>query len=815
MHVLVLVLVALLVTACSCTTVDPMPDAGVADAGGADAGLEDAAEPDATAPPADAGLRPFERGDESPLTPPFPGGFHLARSSSIAFSGRSYLVAYGHTPASATCQSCGVPRLRGVLLDASFEPVERYGFPIAEDVAWPTGPVRALALDEGFAVGYSTRDGALEIALLRGGDGRVSARARRPGAGGFDLATDGRDVLAVWTQGDAIVAGRVSGGLAGDELLEAGVTLCEGRCTVPRATFDGTRFVVSYTTEAGAHEARSLEIAGDGSLALGWHREIVPARTAPAEQLEAWGLPVATAASGDTFLASWDEPAETGGEHRLVAQRFRTSDGAPIDPAPVLIRTAPAFVSVLNLSGRERDPDGIAARAVVPTTDGFALLVRRVDEVGVGTGIAITTGELIHLRPSDVALVADDPIRLTGELAPLRSTEMAGLGAAWDGARLTAIWEEEGIGALRHARVALSDTDVHALPFGDRVAPQGSPLAAVAGDRALVAFRGTEVDPGGTFIPRLHAVRVDGEAAPLDAEPRLITTLAWYPSLAAGAGTFLAAWVSDPLVGEAVIRAARVSPSGELLGELVLDDAATGTGQIEPGEIATAFADGRFLVAWARVEDTGSGARSVEIASIDPASGEVIDRFTVDDLRIGRVTSAGGRIVVIGSEGELVVQTDESFEVGASICQEGRPCSPVGLSVHDGTVLALMRVSAGVVELEAVEIDVAARAPGRRVPLPSMVCDGDTRRCDYELVADGASFHAVLRNSDASVWLTSVSGASLEPGERLAIAASDEAWGDLSVAALGPGRLLFAYERVDLELDARRSMVRAVDLRSL
>lgn len=827
MHLRILAFFALILPACS-TTVDlgREPDAAAA---AEDAALTGDAAPDGGLPRVDAAIdggpeNSLTRTDELPLTPPFPGPYRVANVGSIAFDGRFYLVAYTHHSAAYTpCSNCGTPRLRGVLLDASFEPVERYGFPIGE----AADAVRTLALEDGFAVGYwrrtSVGDHEVAIALVRGGDGRVTGRAAPSSYASeeFDFATDGRDVLVAWYRpGVGIEAGRVAGDLTGEEEIAPEVLLCEGRCSVPRVVFDGTRFIASYTDETGAHEARAIEIEEDGALSLGWRTTIVPARTVDDDHLRRWGgLAVAMAVSGDTLLASWDEPATAlEPEHRLLAARFRTTDGARIDATPVVVRTAPAFETSLFV-------DGISARAVVPMGDTFGLLLRRAEVVA--AMLAPHTGELIRLDTSTGALVAGPPVLLGSGLTRWQSTEIPGIAGAWDGERLTVVWDQHGQ-PLQHARIADAAVAVEGAPFGIGLQRQRWPAAAALDGVVLATFDGSEVDSEGRHRTALQAVRIDAGGVPLDAEPRALHApeVSWgqVSSITAGGGSFLAAWFEDgspPLGVPHAVRAARLGPDGSIRSELLLDDTSDASDddpQIARTEVRTAFAADRFLVAWGRTgaPDTSTSGRSTMVASIGAASGELASPWSIPEMHPGGIAAVGDRIVVAGTRGEIATGGAGGFEVGGSLCPADVPCMVEGLVSHESAVVALTRVQRGVGsdavwDLEMVEIDAEAGAPSARVSLPSMTCH-DTRECDYAFVHDGVAFRAVLRDEETGVTLASArrTDDGFELGERVLVSSPEEDWASIAAAPVGPGRIVMVYGRLDSELDAARIMTRSV-----
>lgn len=87
--------------------------------------------------------------------------------------------------------------------------------------------------------------------------------------------------------------------------------------------------------------------------------------------------------------------------------------------------------------------------------------------------------------------------------------------------------------------------------------------------------------------------------------------------------------------------------------------------------------------------------------------------------------------------------------------------------------------------------------------------------CDVKLSSDGESYYVSQADADGVVRIVSIRRAedgSLSVSAPWIVAAAEEGWRAFDVASTGPGRFLFAYERIDEALDASRIFTRVVTL---
>ena len=229
--------------------------------------------------------------------------------------------------------------------------------------------------------------------------------------------------------------------------------------------------------------------------------------------------------------------------------------------------------------------------------------------------------DLVGLRVS----FAGEPLDAEPFLVSAAPGDEQSPAVAFDGTQWLVVWQDHRVGPLMNiyaARVAEDGTvrEPAGIPVCTQDDHQRSPSVAAAGDGFVVVWEDrraiTEWD--------VYGARVAADGTVLDPAGFVVSAAAGHehsPSIAAGGGVAFAAWQD----GSSHIRAARIAPTGVVLDAAGFPVVGGAGAQSVP---AVSFDGGAFTVAW---QDQLPGAEpDVRAARVTPA-GEVLD---VDGLRI-------------------------------------------------------------------------------------------------------------------------------------------------------------------------------------
>jgi hypothetical protein len=339
---------------------------------------------------------------------------------------------------------------------------------------------------------------------------------------------------------------------------------------------------------------------------------------APGAPLGSETRQLAVAAGSGSWLVVWSRPGLQGED--LVGLRVDPS-GVPLDAAPFVISAA---------TGDEQSPavafDGSGwlvvwqDHRVGPLLNIYAARVAQDGTVLDPAGIPVCTQD-DHQRSPSVAFV-------DGVFVVVWQDRRAG--TSWDvyGARVST-----GGAVLDPAGFAISTGWGHQL----------APAVAAGGGVALAVWQDAVLDAS------IQAARIDPDGAALVSAPQAVSPAAFVqasPAVTFDGAAFVVAWQDEPTFLEPDVRAARLTPAGELLDVAALRIAAGPLAERAP---ALAF-DGRHVVAaWA---SGASGAAALLGTRLDGAGALQDDPpFEIATGAIGRslalAADGGGRVLAV------------------------------------------------------------------------------------------------------------------------------------------------------------------------
>lgn len=737
---------------------------------------------------------------DKPVAGPTPFG---ASGAAVAWGGTEALVVWQQSPSAPGASDLVGARVAsdGTLLD-----------PVGIRVASPGANDPSIAFDgTQFWVVYSVYDSAARTDEVRAVrvklDGTVVdttplvLAAAQSGAYGPVAAFGAGELLVAWsgsptTTEQDIYAVRVQ---ASGTVLDATpfpiVTPARNQAA-PSVAFDGTQFVVAW------YDFR----AASGNAAI-YAARVKPDRTVLDGPLATGGILIANDPAGQ------DQPCVTAtptGTFIAFRRGYNTSEG---DVYGVRLR--------LDGTVADATPIAIAASAKVEAEPSVAM-IGATAYVRVTTSVdGYTNHDLALVRVNTATGTVVDASAVALSTAP---SEQRGGGLVTDGTKLFTAWGDDRFGGevVYGARAAgdLSLLDGPAATGGLLVSTSWSaesmPALASDGTASFAAW----VD-GRTGDAAVYGARLSATGAPLDVTARALLTGArdyTAPAIAQGGGKFLVTTTtSASAAASGDVSAALVSAADGSVVRVTI--AGTSAEEQEP---AVDFDGAGFFVVWrrgqtilgARVKPDGTFASAKDAAGIPLATTATV-KFDP------AVAFDGTRHLVVWEE----PNGGASPSLGVRVALDGTPldATPLAITSKNGSsgvvaagggvflVAGLASAGTGLSSLDAVRLD----GSGARLDAGKLTHLADVPAYQRPAVAwDGAAFDVAWLETRSSTTRTDVFGTRVRPdgtntialGVALSTEATDE--GHPAIAAIGGGKLMLAYERVDPTLGVAPSRVK-------
>jgi hypothetical protein len=504
--------------------------------------------------------------------------------------------------------------------------------------------------------------GSVDLVVWNGlGDGIGAARVDRAGSvldptpirlpSGVraTVGSDGENFLVVWNPNGASSAGlegvRVS--RRGDVLDPSPIVLSEPPVGEPKISFDGTDYLVVWTTDGGIAGTR---VSRDGVVIEPVHL-LVPTVGYPSIDI---------AFNGTDHLLTWARP---------------DPDQPPPGPRPVPPLTD-LYGTLLARDGSPRHPEGVAI-SVAPGSQSGPVVT------SVGSSFFVAWADSRSGGASDIFGTRVDPTGATVDPAgiPVAAgpAEENGPAVASDGDTALVIWTtRQDDDLLAHgARVDRSGAVLDAAPFPVSTLASDLAVAFDGQDYFAVGYGGgpvlgTRITPGGAVLdPAAIAVSIGANAQlrPDSAFDGTNTLVVWADDRSSGAGVY----------------GGRIGPDGQILdgqGFRISDGPTSNSGSV-------AFDGTNYLVAW--TETRGDDRTWVLRAARVSRAGVVLGRF---DVRVGTPNEQpSGAWVAYGGGTFLLVWQETLWRNGGvdtelratRVSPGGEIADPGGILVTEGT----------------------------------------------------------------------------------------------------------------------------------
>jgi hypothetical protein len=530
-------------------------------------------------------------GPEAPVSRPVPGAPRHAREQAVAYGGGVFLVAWVD----------GREQLWATRVDRNGAVIDQSGIALSTEPGY--GP--AVAFD------------GTNFLVVWGGSGPIKGRRVSPGGAVLDPAP---------------IELSTSGGL-------------------PAVSFGGGSYLVvwaGYADDADSSDVFATRLSPDGVV-------LQPANV-PIVTPFGYQNQVDIAFNGTHHLVVWDQ---MGASSTDVYGTLVTADGVALGPGqpisaaageqlrPVVTAAGPRFFVVWEDRRQEYETYGARVRADGSVID--------------GSGIRIVTPDRFYHPSSDVS---------------------------WDGVNVLVTWSSgpQSAETVRGSRVDPSGTLLD--PAGVELVPGLLPGVAFDGTRYLV----TSVTSGG--YETVGGTRVTPGLTPLDPGRFHIAVGANQQTeidLASDGVNHLVVW-TDNRTPERPVYGARVGPDGQNLDGAGFPIAGVGEPSTYTGAASVVFDGTNFLVLWA--EGHSFPDLALRAARISP-DGEILDRF---DIAV-RYASLARPEVAVGNGMFLVGWSRMEDVVVARVRMDGTVLDPEGIQLDPYvTYIADIDIAAGASE---------------------------------------------------------------------------------------------------------------------
>jgi hypothetical protein len=456
-----------------------------------------------------------------------------------------------------------------------------------------------------------------------------------------------------------------------------------------QAAFDGTRFLVSYTSPDTISPTTVTAYSVTNAGATGQSAVV---NSVPAGR-DIGAIDVVT--SGSTFLLTYRTQASSGSPSR-PEYKIATVDSLGAITLGAAQALDPQFGSVsgvLSAFAGNRYLLWWGSRAFELDAAGASLGPSQPLLTGVTTAFFNVAGPSVFLMEpsldgsSFLAYTANRAIRVTGALAPLDNPPLAPLtlrtpqqhpAVAFNGQSYATVWAEEGVGTLG-VRVLPNGTVSDAPPFS--VAPDHV-------RRPLAVSNGTDVLASTSSFGAMTALfRISRAAAVTSVSASALPAEAFTASLASNGSSYLVEWAEPDPSTFADSFAATVS--GSSLSTPVGHSSSLGN------PTAAVFDGQNYVVVWSNGVAAGTRAllavRLTPGLSVIDATPQTILEYPDTNIDLGpRIASSGQESLVVWAEGDSgnTVGTIRCARVTRALDLAGAGAVTVGTGSYPGVGMA-------------------------------------------------------------------------------------------------------------------------------